>query len=149
MSPSLSLLSSLSLTSFTLYLSLIKIFSISFGKNFLIHHMFPFWSHPWFAIRESSKLLSKHLLQIPAKIFAYFYVLPMSKPKELKYQQLCFHSNIGFDILQTKLHSQFFFPYRRYDIQIHRVLLKGHQIYPSHLQVLQRCFGIWNCPGVF
>ena len=66
----LSLLSSSSLTSFSLRLSLINISSKSFGKSSLIYHMFAFWSYPWSAIFRSSKLASKHLFQIPAKEFA-------------------------------------------------------------------------------
>ena len=66
----LSLLSSSSLTSFSLRLSLISISSKSFGKSSLIYHMFAFWSYPWSAIFRSSKLASKHLFQIPVKEFA-------------------------------------------------------------------------------
>ena len=66
----------------------------------------------------------------------------IGKAKELKYQQFCSYSDICCDISQTELHLHHFFVYRRYGMQILPFLLKGHHIYSSHFQVLQRCFKI-------
>ena len=86
------ILSSSSLTSFSLHLSLINVSSISFGKSSLIRHMFAFYSHPWPAILRSAKVASKHLFKV----------------KKFKYQKLHFHPDICCNILQTELHIFFF-----------------------------------------
>ena len=137
------------ITSFSLSLSLTKIACISCGKGFLIHHICS-----WFG--PIHDLL---YLEVPNLLWSIFprylqknspscYVLLITKAKEIKYQQLCFHTDICCNISQTELHI-FFFAYCSYDIQILPVLLKGHQIYLSHFQMLQTFFGIWNWPGVF
>ena len=89
------------ITSFLLCLSLVKISSIFFGKGFLIHQ----------PIDDLLYLEVQNLLQ---SIFSYLqknspscYVLLISKAKQLKYQQLCFHSDICCNISQTELHIFF------------------------------------------
>ena len=148
-SSSLSLLYFSSSTSFSLYLSLIKISSISFGKSSLTHHMFAFWSLRDLLCLEVHNLLPSIFSRYLQKNSPSCYVLLISKAKELKYQQLCFHSDVCCNISQTKLYPHLFFAYQRYDIQILPVLSKRHPVYSSHFQVLQTCFGIWNCSGVF
>ena len=71
-------------TSFSLYMSLINISAIYFGKSCSIHHMFTFWSYPRSAILRSSKLAPKHLLQIPAKDFALFPCTTDQKGKRVQ-----------------------------------------------------------------
>ena len=89
------------ITSFLLCLSLVKISSIFFGKGFLIHQ----------PIDDLLYLEVQNLLQ---SIFSYLqknspscYVLLINKAKQLKYQQLCFHSDICCNISQTELHIFF------------------------------------------
>ena len=145
MLPSLSLSSSSSLTSFSLYLLLIKISSISFGKGFLIHHICSrFGPIRDLLYLEVQNLLRNIFSRYLQKTLPSWYAVQISKVKELKYQQLWFNSDICCNFSQTELHI-----IRRYDKQILPVLLKDHQIYSSHLQVLPTCFGIWNCSGVF
>ena len=103
-SPSLPLSSSSSLASFSLYLTLNKISSLSFGKGSLIHHIFAFYFHPWSAILGSSKHFPSIFCRYLQKDATSCYVLLISKWKELKYRELCFHSDIFCNISQAELH---------------------------------------------
>ena len=96
------------ITSFLLCLSLTKIACITFGKGFLIHHICS-WFGPICDLLylEVQNLLWSIFPRYLQKNSPSCYVLLISKAKELKYQQLCFHTDICCNFSKTELH--FFF----------------------------------------
>ena len=137
-----------------MYLSLIKISSISFGKDFLIHHICSRFD----PIRDLLFLEVQNSLQ---RIFSRY--LKRNSPSY--YWPVEISTTFHFDICCNNLLCFFVvavvvFVYSRYDIQILPVLLTGHQIYSSDtfkcykrvlefgtaLEYFKACYVFLYCP---